>query len=336
MIPIDVRKEIDFIKSSEVISVIGWWDDSNFHASLKKIYQTTSKKVSIVSYNESFKSKERVDIIKNILDKKDVEYYISADTSTKFDKFFNPLTNIYFWKDTTTRDGVWEQFRSIKLFEESDYESDFDKSINGILSMRRTTPPRKYLDSIIDKESFNGIYRFVKTPYNALRPVFEKKHLLNDSSSVTEPNTKELISEYKKTYISFVMETSLSPPNNKSAKDSHFINPLTEKTLIPFLTKTMPIVLGGKNFVRELKDMGFYVWNEEFGFGDADSLESGDFDKIDRFNDCITNFNKMDTKQISELYNKNIDKIEQNYNLVSSLLFEDKDKIKWTYSHQDL
>ena len=158
----EVKYQLDFIKSSKIIPIIAHSDDVYFNTSFNKlkevINRTKSKKISIVSFNETFKTIERIKVIEEILEKTDIEYYFSAATSSKMDKFFNPIVNIYFWKDTFTRNNVkWNlDNNSIKLFNESDFKIATNKVVNGILSIRKENNARNYLNTIIDKKSFNG------------------------------------------------------------------------------------------------------------------------------------------------------------------------------------
>jgi hypothetical protein len=68
--------------------------------------------------------------------------------------------------------------------------------------------------------------------------------------------------------------------------------------------------------------MGFYIWNDEFGFGEFDYMDYFDESKIIKYIESINNFNKMSKNEIIELYNTNIDKIENNYKIVSEILFD--------------
>lgn len=311
----EIQYQLDFAKNSTIFPIVAHTDDTRHFdlslSKLKNLINTNISKLSIVSYNEVFKYTQHLDKINKLLSNTDIEYYISASTSTKYHNFFNPLVNIYFWKNCVIRSNVnWSSDytgNTQKLFDKDNFKN-FNKEFKGILSIRKESPLRNYLDSIIDKENFCGIYRYIKYPAS-------KKIELDKNKIQNLPTMTELLNEYKKSYVSFIVETSTGP---------HFLNILTEKTLIAFLTKTIPIVLGGKFIIKELKDMGFYVWNDEFDFGDGDLDDTASGIKIEKFNRCIENYNKMSKSDIADMYNSNIDKIENNYKIVSELLFDKK------------
>lgn len=312
-----IKYELEFARKSKIFwfkgahSLQNWNFDAYFDDLKKLINQSNSiDKISIVNLHECFLEEFSQPVI-DYMNTTGIEYYLSAATSSYVDGFFNPLVNIVFWRNTTIRYKINENSNKnpkINIFKESLYKS-LSKSNKGILSIRKTNRRRVFLDSIFDKNNFDGIYRFA----NLTDP--PGKINLHTENISKYPTTLELIEEYKKSYISFVIETYIG--NNR-------MNMLTEKTLIAFLTKTMPIVLGGKNYVKELKDMGFYVWNDEFGFEDGDSIQTAEYIKINKFNNCIENYNKMSKSDIADMYNSNIDKIENNYKIVSELLFNKK------------
>ena len=312
----EIKYQLDFAKKSKIfyITMASNVDDyKNNIIDLKKFLKSTnSDKISLVNYHECFSKLERLNEVRKIIkEHSDKEILISASTTTSIDNLYEPLVNIFFWKSANIRQDIsWNSWKTqISLFDERYYKS-YPKTNKGILSVRKENERRNYLFSLINNNTFDGIIRYGKWPWHEdienNNPIY--LNLVNKF-----PTFLDLISEYKSSYVSFVVETELSD----------FMNPLTEKTLISFLTKTMPIVLGGKNYIKELKDMGFYVWNDEFGF-DADELQSFDLNKVDSYFNCIEKYNQMSKSEISDMYSKNIDKIEHNYNLVSSILFEPK------------
>lgn len=319
MLSEEIKYQLDFIKKSKIISIQGNVNQDNFNVSLEKLKSTlrntSSDKISIVNYHECF---TREDYIKKLIDViesyKDKEFYISATTSSRFPYFFHPLVNLVFWKGTMMRQNIswFSDDKPIKLFDESLYQN-FEKSNKGILSVRKETNLRNYLFSVIDSESFNGVIRYGKwAKWGGGETNFYRDTIKSF------PNFIELIDEYKSSYISFIVETELSD----------FMNPLTEKTFVSMLTKTMPVILGGRGFVKEIKDMGIYIFNEDFGFTeDDDNLQSFDVNKADSFYECIKKYNQMTVEDIKNMYNSNIDKIENNYNIVSELLFDKKEII---------
>jgi hypothetical protein len=310
----EVIYQLDFVKKSKIIQVLGNVESPEFEyrlTHLKSIIESSSNdKISLVNYHECFSNKEYIDELVDLIDfYKNKEIYISATTSSKFKYFFNPLVNISFWRDTNIRKKIsWKADKNqVPLFSESYYDNII-KENKGILSTRKRTKLRDYLFSVVDKNKFDGIIRYANWPLTDNEDgylKFENKF----------PNFFELIDEYKKSFVSFITETELSD----------FMNPLTEKTLNSMLTKTMPVILGGRGFVKELENMGLYIFNKNFGFTDKDdNLESFDVNKADSFNSCIQNYNQMSKSDIDDMYNLNKDKIEHNFKIVSNLLFENK------------
>lgn len=314
----EVKYQLDFADRSKVFYLFANNNDEGLVKTtdeLKRFLEKTNKnKISVVNYHECFSKHEHLKEIQSLVKSyKNKEIFISAATSTNFDGFYLPLVNIFFWKYAKMRENVsWKsKIRNINLFSKELY-TDINKNNKGILSVRKQTPNRDYLFSIIDNKKFEGILRYVQW-------IRIEEDEIGDYNSEAEkfPIFLELIDEYKKSYVSFVVESELTD----------FMNPLTEKTLLSFFTKTIPIVLGGKNYVKELKEMGFYVFNNEFGFTDEDDMiQSYDLKKIDSFNKCIINYNKMNNLDIINFYNKNIDKIQKNYDIVSDIIYKNNIK----------
>jgi hypothetical protein len=315
-----VKKQIEFINNSDIFRILTFIKtDFLFEEMFSKlkifVKNSNNTKISIVSFYEIFLFQSHIDKIVEFMESQNKEFYLSAPTSTKLDNFFEPLVNIYFWKSRIIGSDVsWVSYLNnsgIFLFKKNRYEIFQPKNNKGILSIRKKTKKRDYLNSIFDVNSFEGIYRYIEYPQQYGREL--KTDTINQY-----PSMEDLINEYKKTFISFVVETDLiESPKFIPSK----MNMLTEKTLIAFLTKTIPIVLGGKNYVKELKEMGLYVWNDEFGFANGDSLQNSDYNKINLFNECINTYNKITKEDIEKIYNNNLDKIQNNYNIVSNILF---------------
>jgi hypothetical protein len=334
----EIKYQIDFIKNSKEFVFLEYWSYDIFKTNLDNLINTVKKhnlkKIHIVVYNELFKTDDRIDELIKSIDTLNIEYYISCSTSTPFPKSFNPLVNIYFWKNNNIRNNIkWDlNNNEVPLFVKNIYENIPKKTIKGILSIRKETIRRKFLNAHVDVANFEGIYRYASYPDSY------SVELSNEKIN-TFPTTYKLIDEYKKSFVSFVVESEPHKNmSNKNLKDMGFdmnadivnysyklnkynMNFLTEKTLIAFLTKTMPIVLGGKNYVKELKEMGFYVWNTDFGFESADSFHTRSNNKIIKFIDCINFYNSMTHEDVEKMYNSNIDKINNNYNIVYNILF---------------
>ena len=309
----EIKYQLDFAKKSKIFYLVGKTNELELKENLGKLKKyldsTKFKNISLVNYHECFSTIQFINDVTDIVNEhSDKEIYISSSTSTPFEHFYNPLVNIFFWKTAKMREdiSITSNGSFLNLFTENFYKGDFKKINKGILSVRRETDLRNYLFSIIDDSKFDGIFRYAKWI-----DWHEKETSIHFNQVNKFPTFLQLIDEYKKSYVSFVVETEMTD----------FMNPLTEKTLISFLTKTIPIVLGGKSYVKELKEMGFYVWNDEFGF-DGDEYETFSFDKVKSYNKCIETYNQMSINEIQDIYNSNIDKIEHNYKIVSEILFD--------------
>ena len=50
----------------------------------------------------------------------------------------------------------------------------------------------------------------------------------------------------------------------------------------------MPLIFGGKNLIKNFKDMGLYTWNDYFGY---DGDEFWENESVISFKNCIKNEN---------------------------------------------
>ena len=168
----EIKYQLEFIENSKIFSILGFSDPRNFEASFKQmkyyIEKNKVKNISVVSFNESFIKDYYIDEIVDYMKSTDINFYLSAATSTKLKNFFNPLVNIYFWKDTQIRNTLkWTLVNNSSiLFNKSFLDKPKEKNNKGILSIRKQNIKRDYLDSIIDKDNFEGIYRYIKYPNN--------------------------------------------------------------------------------------------------------------------------------------------------------------------------
>jgi hypothetical protein len=302
----EVKYQLDFFTKQPFI--VPFAEFSNQKVLIDKI-QYASKhydKFFLLNREEAFGNEGWFGMMQSELNKYDNEIYISASTSSKIYRGFNPLVNICMWGTTFTRNTIDWSADDIPLFEPH-YFNNIKKSNKGILSVRRETDDRNYLFSKLNFDSFEGILRYAKWPMWDYDETENHKFMSKNKF----PTQLELFDEYKKSYVSFVYESFISSWNNS----------LTEKTLMAFFTKTMPVLFGGYNFLNELNDMGFYTFNHEFDFLDEyDYLGMTHNAKSDLFLRAINSYNKKSLNEIQDIYNRNISKIEHNYKLVSELL----------------
>jgi len=179
------------------------------------------------------------------------------------------------------------------------------KKNRGILSNRKVGRYREIVDSKIGS-NFNGTYRYLE--YDLFN-----NYTKEDNNKF--PTWNNLLNEYESSLVSFIMETE-NLIHNYNPK--YILNAITEKTPLAFMNFCIPIIFGGKYFLKELKELGFWVANNDFEFGGGDT-EDDDI-RILKFIECINKFNSMSTKQIKAYYLDNINKIQSNYDLASSII----------------
>lgn len=176
------------------------------------------------------------------------------------------------------------------------YENHHKKTIPYILAARRWNITRYNIFNNLNINNPNGIIRFLNIDNPDGKYNYEKYI-----------NTFELMEEYSKSYISFILENCV----DKNRTLGYFI-PCTEKTLIGFHTKTIPIIFGCKGLNKILTDIGFWTANEFFNFDDetADILE---------FNKLVLKINNLKIDEIQKIYNDNIENINNNFNLLHKI-----------------
>lgn len=301
-----VKYQLDFFQNKPfIVPFAEFADQKKLH---EKIEYAVKKydKFFLLNREEAFGNESWFCEIQSKLNQYDNEILISASTSSRIYRGFEPIVNISMWGTTFTRNTIDWSADDIPLFEPS-YFKNINKSNKGILSVRRETEDRNYLFSKINFKEFDGILRYAKWPMWD----YDETDLHKEMSKNKFPSMIELYEEYKKSYVSFIFESMISSWNNS----------LTEKTLIGYLTKTIPVVLGGYRFLSELRDMGFYTFNHEFDFlDDYDYIGMNHKAKCDLFLRSIDSYNKKSLNEIRDMYDRNIDKIEHNYKLVSELL----------------
>ena len=314
MFNIEIENQINFFISAKIVD----WNPRISEIDLKEIIINNN---NFIFYTNQEVYSENFDKLLNLLDEfPEKTIYISQATSTSHrygfypivnllhfcnvdKKYYNPMKENVVWQLGKNEIG-WDE--SYFKFNNEIYYKNLLKSNRGILSVRKQNPTRDVIFDNITK--FNGILRYIKVPmyFNSVRieDFTDVDFKMNDN-----PSTSELVKEYCKSFISFVIET-----DSENAE----LNPLTEKTLLSFMTQTLPVLYGGKNYIKELNDMGFYVFNEELGF-DTDMLDYSDSKKINNFIKMIENYNKLSYSDIKKIYRKNYDNIKNNYDIIWQL-----------------
>lgn len=287
---------LDFLQFSE--SYNNFNEDTNIFKHTREILSNGIEKNNVESIIETLS--------------KTKEVYLTTSTISPSKYQFHPFVNIHIhWnylpiENNLTGDGISTVFAWPNDVYNYTNKIAFNKSIKSILSVRRKTHFRDILFSKITSDT-NCIFR-----YHEYISKFNKKVEYYSKTENTPPTWQELSEEHSKSIFAFVIETDNG--------DNPYINSqITEKTLTAFLNGNIPIVLGQKNFVRELKDIGLYVWNGEFGFEDADSSNSYEY-RITKFVNCYNNIKKISLEDSIKIWYNNIDKIQKNYDIISNLV----------------
>ena len=104
---------------------------------------------------------------------------------------------------------------------------------------------------------------------------------------------------------------------SKSESINKFLTKFSEKSLIAFLSGTMPVIFGAPNIVKNFNDIGLYTWNDYFGFKGDELYE---VDKIQSFKQVLNKISELSTDEVKKLWIENKDKIQSNINLISELM----------------
>lgn len=307
-LPEIVKKEIDLFIDKKFIKINNILENNSTDyfkviESIEKFSQENDEFLIIyeheVIYDYSFLDMIHDCIFKLNKNIKIVQATASIDTPNTS----HPFTHIYIWKDC-----IIEEYNF--LIDKSIYKNDYiwifpkdlyKKFTNGnrinksILSSSRETKVRNLLISNINPSSIS-ILRYLKN---------DDINFVNNSIKWTE-----LTKEYQETYFSFILETNHS--NDTS-------NHLTEKTILAFLTGTIPIVFGQRYLIRDLENLGFWIANSDFGFGDGDIYESDSEFRISRYLNCINKISELSDVEVFNYYQSNLDKIYKNWKIISTI-----------------
>jgi len=251
-------------------------------------------------------------VINEIEKNKQNDVRISMATSTKIKYGIHPLVNLLHWRGLGIREGIKNKSDNIFwIFEPDDFPKDLynkDKKCKGILSVRNQSYIRDSVFKKIEPSDFEGVFRYNRWS-SGLDTYYKKSIFYDYGRYIDSVSTEQLRKEYFNSLVSFVMESTYGYPELKCP------NQLTEKTILSFLTCTMPVVFGGKLFISELQNIGFKVFNTEFGFKDGDLYHANSEIKQNLFVKTIENYNKMSFDDIKKMYKDNIHHIKNNYEI---------------------
>lgn len=314
-LPSVVTEELNFFKTNEFIK-INIFDDIDYNINLIQDILSEKERLIIVSLSESFANIPLYNRIVNLIESSNKDIRISCSTASQFKFSTHPLTNLIMWKDVVGRDDVhwWSKnnYTFPSYFKIDNTISDVGRNLKSIISVRKKNKLRKYLFDRIDETNIDGIYRY----YNWCDSIQMEDTQLSKTPIRT---IDELHKDYQNCFISFVVETEIGNSSD------NFTSTFTEKTLFSLVNGTMPIILGSKNLIRDLDNLGITTFNKHFGFDYlVDSYDSHSTNRIDVFIECINRVKKADLSTIKNLWETNKDNLQKNYDIVASILFNKK------------
>lgn len=265
-------------------------------------------------YTECIQNEESLSHWNKILEPYRGKYKFCQSTIDMGEELTHPYTNIFRWRDIIIKNNVMNTFDHgmTRLFDKRYmFDSTFKnnkRSFNHILSVRRKTDGREALIKSIDTDKLD-IFRYFEIDTDEENTNHKKSKI--DSRIKGYPMWSELMEEYSKTYFSFIVETNFDA--------SWPYNPFSEKTLISFYLRSIPVVFGHKNMIKKLENLGFWTANYDFGYREIESLSSEDSNRIGKFSQMINQITDMTDKQIHEYYHDNYKNIYQNWKLLTDI-----------------
>jgi hypothetical protein len=324
LLPNEVIEEINILKDKKYIHINQV--DKNI---IEKLYKEIPKfdKVILIYPHETLTSLYLWNEIYKIIEVYDyIDIRIMTSTASTFSNSTHPLTNLLMWKNLRTRiDLTWDFRNSDFIFDKNKFYrgkklNRKNKSIKYIISTRKNNEIRDYIFSKIqwNRPHQDGICRYYYYPDYGDESDYLKNCSPEDIEALkNSPTIYELIEEYENSFFSFVIESSRGEINE------NFHTNLTEKTVLAFITGTIPIFHGGKNYVKELNQMGFYTWNDEYGFKNGDDFSNYSHYKSDLFINCFDKVYNLNLKECEKKWDEYYHKIQHNYDLVCELIFND-------------
>lgn len=299
------ENDLEYLNSSTIYKVNPNYVEDTFNLIKNEIIGKTT----IITTDEIFTQKKEFEKLQNIClekQKEGIEVRILTSSLKRIQNGFNPLTNFLCWNDAkhnTDKNGQIELHFDIKNF------IDFKPKTNKfILSWRKQSPLRDSIANNLVKNESEIIRYHGITPKELMNSVPDKQTYLS---------WKELIEEYKSSLISFIIETEYWIENPEVICNE--VIPFTEKIMIPFLTKSLPIVFAKEDYNEYLNNMGFFTLNKEYGINGTSVIE---------YNQCIQKIQSLSFNDIKKIYDNYQKEIENNYKLIIDIIKYPKLKIK--------
>jgi len=313
----DIKNQIEFLQRTYKVRVNQFNINGSKNELYKAILDDSIQEFSIVYDNETISNIDFHNTLYKELENVKKDYYILLSTPSFFEKSFHPLASLHHWVEAEMRENIIWGSNTKKIFTPEVYPighkwNSSEKNKKSILSVRKETYFRNQLFSKLQKDDVD-VLRYIKYITNSNDETIEDRKKANEF-----PDFKHIQNEYKSTIFSFVVESE------NGGDYENFTSHISEKTLLAFASGNIPIILGSRHLLKDLKNLGFYTFNDEFGFGFGDEYANLSEEKIHRFVECIKNIKKMSFDDSIEFYNKNLDKIQSNYDLLLDVLYYKK------------
>lgn len=266
-----------------------------------------SSDIGIISIGQECIYEYNINKILNYIKKYNSKFKLHLGTSSYSKDTTHPYTNVALLHSTSfindvnflKSDYVIGEYYSNLAKHIFLYENVSKKTNPYIISSRRYNLSRFKIYNKLNIKNPSGIIRFILQS-----PQMSALDIKNNGYT----KTNFLLNEYDKTYISFILETAVD--DNRTLG---YFKALTEKSLIGFHTKTLPIILGCKGLNRELLNMGFWTGNELF------NIDDNDINAEDRIVELVNKFNNMNINDIKRIYDDNLVNINSNFELLHKL-----------------
>jgi len=254
----------------------------------------------------------------NLLDENNLtSAKISMSTNNKIKYGTHPLTNIAMWSRVQMRKNI----ETTDIFDGTNTVELIFSNKNFSLEKRNIKENRKYksICSVRRRNKFRDyIFKNINLGNSICR--YAEWDLGTNKDFTNFPTSSELIKEYHDSYISIVCETNNHLPRDGcllSSDDMMKTPQFSEKSLIAFLSGTMPVIFGGANLIKNFNDIGLYTWNDYFGFKGDELYENH---KIESFKQVVNKISNLSTDEVKKLWIENKDKIQSNVNIISDLM----------------
>ena len=300
-----IQEELELFYSSKNYKLDIQHDNLNvWESDIKKYCESSEKGIISIGFETLYQDK--MDYIVNLIKKYNKKFKLYSSSITSNENTTSPYTYIALLHGTSFQYDIEELNVEYNIIHGEPtnrlknhiflYKSNFFKTNPYILSSRRYNSSRSEIYSRLNISNPKGIVRFSN-------PESHKQEDLN-----IYVNTEQLLREYGSSFISIILETCVDFNRNMG-----YYIPMTEKSLIAFNSKTLPIIVGNRGLSERLNELGFWTANKLFNIEDKSDTVHEDLVNV------INNTDKLELHTIHEIYNDNFDKIENNYKLLTKL-----------------